>query len=64
MLDLFCLFFTFYNFRGVFPAQLNFYGVFFAKIISGLKLLIVFANGFGFDVSMGYEFTFEFALSQ
>ena len=53
MLGLFCLFFTFYNFRGVFPAQLNFYGVFFAKIISGLKLLIIFANGFGFDVSMG-----------
>ena len=33
---------------------------FFAKIVNGLKLLIVFANGFGFDVRLGYEFAFEF----
>ena len=32
--------------------------------VNGLKLLIVFAIDFGFDVSLGYEFAFEFALSQ
>ena len=36
----------------------------FAEIVNGLKLLIVFANGFSFDFSLGYEFAFEFALSQ
>ena len=36
----------------------------FAEIVNGLKLLIVFANGFGFNVSLGHEFAFEFALSQ
>ena len=31
------------------------------KTVNGLKLLIVFAIDFGFDVSLGYEFAFEFA---
>ena len=37
---------------------------FFRKIVNGLKLLIVFANGFGFDISLSYEFAVELALSQ
>ena len=36
----------------------------FSDIVNGLKLLIVFASGFSFDVSLGYEFAFEFALNQ
>ena len=55
------MFFTFYNLGGVFGVQLNVCGGFFEKIVNGLKPLIVFANGFGFDVSLGYEFAFEFA---
>ena len=39
-------------------------GFFFEKIVNDLKLLTVFANDFSFDVSLGYEFAFEFALSQ
>ena len=59
MLDLF------YDFGGVFGAQLNVWGgVFFAKIVNVLKLLTVFANDLNFAVSFGYEFAFEFALSQ
>ena len=65
---MFYLFFTFYNFGGVFGAQLNVCGVFFfsffVKIVDGFKLVIVFANDLGFDISLGYEFAFEFALSQ
>ena len=37
---------------------------FFAEIVNSLKLLIVVTNGFGFNVSLCYEFAFEFALSQ
>ena len=38
--------------------------VFFCKkIVNGFKLLIVLPNDFGFDVSLGYKFAFEFALS-
>ena len=58
------MFFTFYNFGRVFGTELNVCGGFFAKIVNGLNPLIVFANGFGFDVSLGYEFAFELALSQ
>ena len=39
-------------------------GGFFVKIVNTIKLMIVFANGFNFDVLLGYEFAFEFALSQ
>ena len=38
--------------------------VFLGKMVNSLKLLIVSANDFGFDVSSGYEFAFEFILSQ
>ena len=37
---------------------------FLQKIVNSFKLLFVFAKDFGFDVSLGYEFTYEFALSQ
>ena len=37
---------------------------FLQKIVNGFKLVIVFTNDFGFDVSLGYEFAFEFVLSQ
>ena len=37
---------------------------FFVKIVDGLKLLIVFANDLGFDISLGYEFAFKLALNQ
>ena len=54
-LGLFYLLFTFYNFGGVFGAQLNvgvvfFCFFFFAEIVNDLKLSIVFANGLSFDV--------------
>ena len=34
------------------------------KIVNSFRLLIVFANDFGFHVSVVYEFAFEFAVSQ
>ena len=43
---------------------MNVGGGIFAKVVNSLMLVIAFANDFGFDVSMGYEFAFEFALSQ
>ena len=64
MLGLFYLLFTFYNFGGVFGTLLNACGGFFVRIVNYLMLLIAFANGFGSDVSLGYEFAFEFALNQ
>ena len=38
--------------------------VFLGKMVNSLKLLIVSANDFGFYVSLGYEFAYEFVLSQ
>ena len=64
MLGLLLYIYIFYNFGGIFGAQVIVCGGFFAKIVNGLKLLIAFANGFRFDVSLGYEFAFEFVLTR
>ena len=64
MLGVFYLFFTF-GISEVYLDSCWMSGVgFLQKIVNGFRLLIVFANDFSFDVSLGYEFTLGLALSQ
>ena len=61
MLGLLYLFFHILQFQRCIHSPFKCLGwLFLQKKVIGFKLLIVFANDFCFDVSLSYEFAFEF----